>query len=121
LIYAFRERFPTVEVSILQQNNFKSIEAVQQRADLGIGYLAAESTSPVGALKSWTIATAPIGVAVAATVEHNHRGGGPASRFCPRALSHFRSEVCSGLRRVEPLNFSRDGFRTGEDDISGQR
>ena len=40
LIGAFHERFPKVEVSVLQQNNFKWIEAAQKRADLGIGFLS---------------------------------------------------------------------------------
>src|SRR5258707_163142 len=57
LICAFRERFPKVEVSILQQNNFNWIEAAQKRADLGIGYVATESrVRPIGTLKNWIIA-----------------------------------------------------------------
>jgi len=110
LIYAFRERFPTVEVSILQQNNFKSIEAVQQRADLGIGYLAAESTSPVGALKSWTIATAPIGVAVAATVEHNHRGGARLQDFAHEPFLIFDPKYAAGYVEWSRSIFLGTGF-----------
>jgi DNA-binding transcriptional LysR family regulator len=55
---------------------------VQRPAELGIGYLAAESGNrQVGALKSCTIATSPIGVAVAMTVEHNYRGGSKLQDF----------------------------------------
>jgi DNA-binding transcriptional LysR family regulator len=75
LISAFRQRFPNVEVSILQQSSFRWVQAAQKRADLGIGYLAAESRDrPLGTLKSWIIASAPIAVAVAATTEPTPRG-----------------------------------------------
>lgn len=75
LISAFRERFPNVEVSILQQSSFKWIQTAQKRADLGIGYVAAESTGrPLGMLKSWIIASAPIAMAVGATAEPAPRG-----------------------------------------------
>jgi DNA-binding transcriptional LysR family regulator len=76
LISEFRERYPKVEISIVQRNNFKWVEGAQKRAELGIGYLPAESASrPVGTLRSSAIATAPVGIAVAAaTAEHDHRG-----------------------------------------------
>jgi DNA-binding transcriptional LysR family regulator len=58
LISAFRERFPNVEVTILQQSSFRWIQAAQKRADLGIGYVAAELTDrPLGMLKSRIITT----------------------------------------------------------------
>lgn len=76
LISKFRERFPKVEVSILQQNNFTWIEAVQKRAEIGIGYLPAELTNrTVGALSRLIVATAPVGIAMAATSEKDHCGG----------------------------------------------
>jgi LysR family transcriptional regulator, benzoate and cis,cis-muconate-responsive activator of ben and cat genes len=74
MISTFRERFPKVEVSIVQQNNFTWIEAVQKRAEIGIGYLPVELTGyGVGALSSLIVATAPIGVAVAVTRENDYR------------------------------------------------
>jgi DNA-binding transcriptional LysR family regulator len=71
LISTFHERFPKIEVSILQQNNFTWIEAVQKRAEIGIGYLPTElTTRTVGALSRLIVATAPVGVAVAATNDY---------------------------------------------------
>jgi DNA-binding transcriptional LysR family regulator len=73
LIGAFRKRFPKVEVSIQQQNSFKWVQGAQKRADIGIGYTPTESTGgPIGTLKSWLIASAPVAVAVAATTEQGH-------------------------------------------------
>jgi len=58
LISVFRERHPEIEVSILQQNNFKWIGGAEKRAELEIGYLPAESASrPAAVLRSSTIAT----------------------------------------------------------------
>jgi LysR family transcriptional regulator, benzoate and cis,cis-muconate-responsive activator of ben and cat genes len=76
LISMFHERFPKAEISILQQNNFTWIEAVQKRAEIGIGYLPTELTNlTVGALSRLIVATAPVGVAVAVTSEDDHRRG----------------------------------------------
>ena len=52
LIGTFRKRFPKVEVSIQQQNNFKSVQGTQKRADIGIGFATTESTGgPTGCSK----------------------------------------------------------------------
>src|SRR5580704_5127774 len=60
-----------VEVSILQQNNFKWVEGAQKRAELGIGYLSAESANCGGG-------------------DGRARSSGPseARGFRQRALSH---------------------------------
>jgi DNA-binding transcriptional LysR family regulator len=66
LIRSFREHYPKVHVSIVQQRNVERIEDVLERAEIGIGYLPAEpGRDQSGRLKSCVIATAPIGVAVA--------------------------------------------------------
>ena len=75
LIGAFRERFPKVEISIQQLNSFKWIQGTQKRADIGIGYVATVSSGgPIGTLKSWIIASAPVVVAVAGTAGQAPRG-----------------------------------------------
>ena len=68
LIRAFRERFPKVQVSILQQNPCEKMSALLERVDLGMGYLTPESIQCVdGALTSGVIAAAPVGIAAAPT------------------------------------------------------
>jgi DNA-binding transcriptional LysR family regulator len=117
LISTFHERFPKIEVSILQQNNFTWIEAVQKRAEIGIGYLPTElTTRTVGALSRLIVATAPVG----------RRGGDErlsprdqASRLCLRTLSYSRSKIRPGLPGVDPLNFPSDGLRASEDHPGG--
>ena len=98
LIGAFRQQFPKIEVSIQQQNSFKWIQAAQKRADLGIGYLAAAESAghPNGALKNWIIATAPAGVAAAATVEQTYRGAAK--------LQDFATEPFLILDSLSPLH-----------------
>jgi DNA-binding transcriptional LysR family regulator len=65
LIRAFHERFPNVQVSIVQQNKFERTEAVLERAKFRIGYLRGGSKRQVRRARSWVIATAPFGVVVA--------------------------------------------------------
>jgi DNA-binding transcriptional LysR family regulator len=77
LIRAFRERYLTVQISVLQQNKLAGIEAVLEKGGLCIGCLAPESKSRrIGTLKSWVVATGPVGVAVAKT--HGNNKNSPA-------------------------------------------
>ncbi len=112
LIRAFRERFPKVEVSILQQNNFKWIEAVQKGTELGVGYLAPESTSrSAGALNSWIIATAPVGVAVAATAaERDHRRETRLQDFAHQPFLIFEPRYASNYFEWIRSIFLETGF-----------
>jgi DNA-binding transcriptional LysR family regulator len=109
LIGAFRQRLPKVEVSIQQENSFKWIEGAQKRADLGIGYLASESTGhPNGALKSWIIATAPTGVATSATVEQTCRGAAKLQDFAHETFLILDPKYAPGY-----LEWTRSIFRQG--------
>jgi DNA-binding transcriptional LysR family regulator len=86
LIRAFRERYPKVPVSILQRNNVEGIEAALGKVELCIGYRATEpKRQRIGALESWIIATAPVGVAVGATFGRNNNG--------PARLRDFANEA----------------------------
>jgi hypothetical protein len=54
------------------KKNVERIEDVLERAEVGIGYLAMKSRSRSKRLESLLIATAPIGVAIAATLQEKH-------------------------------------------------
>jgi DNA-binding transcriptional LysR family regulator len=111
LICAFREHFPKVEISILQQNNFKWVEAVEKRAELAIGYLAGESTDRlVGSLKSLIIATAPIGVAVAATVEQTNKGAAKLQDFAHEPFLILDPKYAPGYVEWTRSIFVQTGF-----------
>ena len=112
LISGFRERYPKIEVSILQQNNFKWVEGAQKRAELGIGYLPAESASrPVGALRSSVIVTAPVGIAVAATVERDHRGPAKLADFAREPFLVLDPKYAPGYLEWTRSIFLQTGFK----------
>jgi LysR family transcriptional regulator, benzoate and cis,cis-muconate-responsive activator of ben and cat genes len=112
LISGFRKRYPKVEVSILQQNNFKWVEGAQRRAELGIGYLPAESASrPVGALRSSVIATAPVGIAVAATVKHDHQGPATIVDFAREPFLILDPKYAPGYLEWTRSIFLQTGFK----------
>jgi DNA-binding transcriptional LysR family regulator len=112
LISGFRERYPKVEVSIVRQNNFKWVEGAQKRAELGIGYLPAESANrPVGALRSSVIATAPVGIAAAATVEHDHRGPAKLVDFAREPLLILDPKYAPGYLEWTRSIFLQTGFK----------
>jgi DNA-binding transcriptional LysR family regulator len=112
LIGAFRQQFPKIEVSIQQQNSFKWIQAAQKRADLGIGYLAAAESAghPNGALKNWIIATAPAGVAAAATVEQTYRGAAKLQDFATEPFLILDPKYAPGYQEWTHSIFLRAGF-----------
>ena len=86
LIRAFRERYIKVQISVMQQNRLAGIEAVLEKGGLCIGCLAPESKSRrIGTLKSWVVATAPVGVAIAATLGNNQNS--------PANLKDFANET----------------------------
>ena len=111
LICAFRERFPKIEVPILQETDFKWAEAVQQRAEVGVGYVSPGTASlPAGALKSWVIATAPIGVAVAATVEQSRQGAAQLQDFADQPFLVLDPKYAPGYLEWTRSIFLQTGF-----------
>jgi DNA-binding transcriptional LysR family regulator len=110
-ISLFRERFPRVEVSIVQQNNFTWIESVQKRAEIGIGYLPAEPTNrTVGALSSLIIANAPVGVVVAVTGEDGQRRGTELQDFAGETFLILDPKYSPGYLEWTRSIFLQAGF-----------
>jgi DNA-binding transcriptional LysR family regulator len=109
LISGFRGRYPKVEVSILQQNSFKWVEGAHRRAELGIGYLSA--SRPVGALRSSVIATAPVGIAVAATVKHDHQGPATIVDFTREPFLILDPKYAPGYLEWTRSIFLQTGFK----------
>jgi DNA-binding transcriptional LysR family regulator len=111
LIGAFRKRFPKVEVSIQQQNNFKWIQGAQKRADIGIGYVTIESTgASIGTLKSWTIASGQTAVAVAATAEQPPRGTAKLQDFAHLPFLLLDPKYAPGYLEWTRSIFLQTGF-----------
>jgi DNA-binding transcriptional LysR family regulator len=65
LIRSFRERFPKVQILLLQQNGVEEVETVLERAHLGIGFLTCRRLE---AFESRVIATASVGVIAAGSI-----------------------------------------------------
>jgi len=71
LIRSFRERFPKVQILLLQQNGVEEVETVLERAHLGIGFLTCRRLE---AFESRVIATASVGVIAAGSVMQRSKG-----------------------------------------------